>query len=153
MDPRGRRETTRSRVVQRAAVRLHRRIYTLSGGRVLGRIGANHIAVLTTTGRTSGKPRSAVLFAYRDGDDYLVVASNGGTARTPAWMRNLEVDPDATLRVGRREWPVRAHVLDDVEKAVWWPKVVASYGSYASYQKITDRVIPMIRLQPVETAS
>src|SRR5260370_31388220 len=98
--PRGRRDTRLRRRVQRWIMAAHRSAYRLSSGRIGGTIGSNRVAVLTTVGRRSGKPRSAPIFAYPDGDDYLIVASNGGTARPPQWVKNLVANPQAWLEVG-----------------------------------------------------
>ena len=111
-------------------------------------MAGNQVVVLVTTGRRSGAIRRTPLFAFRDDADYLVVASNGGTARHPDWYLNLIAAPDAELQLGPRSWPVRASVLDQDEKARWWPTVVDHYSGYAGYQKATDRDIPMVRLSP-----
>lgn len=138
------------RRLQGAATSLHALALKATGGRFLQTIGPNKMVVLTTTGRKSGKPRAVPLFAYRDGDSWIVVASNGGTAGHPAWFHNLQAAPEGKLRVKNEELEVRASVLDESERAVWWPRVVSKYRLYESYQRKTDREIPLVRLAPAD---
>ncbi|GAC1329295.1 MAG: nitroreductase family deazaflavin-dependent oxidoreductase [Mycobacteriales bacterium] len=145
---RGRSFPSAARQMQKLATALHRTVYAASGGRLGASIGGNQVVVLVTTGRRSGATRRTPLFAYKDDADYLVVASNGGTAKHPDWYLNLTAVPDAKIQLGQRSWPVRASVLDHDEKARWWPTVVEHYKGYAAYQQATDRDIPMVRLSP-----
>ncbi|MDQ4143778.1 MAG: nitroreductase family deazaflavin-dependent oxidoreductase [Actinomycetota bacterium] len=131
----------------------HGVIYRASGGRLLGGLGQNRVAVLTTVGRRSGERRQVPLFTYRDGDDYIVVASNGGTAGHPGWLLNLRANPDAELRIDDRDVPVRATELSAEERREWWPRVVSKYKLYDNYQRKTDREIPLVRLSPSTGAS
>ena len=147
MATRGRSFGAVERTLQKGVTAAHRAMYDLSGGRFGGTMMGNPVAQLTTTGRKSGQQRSTMLFAYPDGDDYIVVASNGGTATAPAWLLNLQADPSARLKVGRDEWDVQAHVMDLDEKAEWWPRVTKRYSGYESYQRKTDRDIPLVRLR------
>ena len=147
MGTRGRSYGTVERTVQKAITALHRAAFEWSGGRLGATVVGNPVAILTTTGRKSGQPRSTPLFAYADGEDFIVVASNGGTATAPAWLHNLQADPAATLRVGSSEHRVAAEVLSPEEKQQWWPRLVGEYRGYASYQAKTDRDIPVVRLR------
>ena len=149
---RGRSFGTVERTVQRAVTGVHRLTYQLSGGRLGGTLVGNEVVVLTTTGRRSGAKRQTPLFGYRDGDDYIVVASNGGTATDPAWLLNLRADERGTLRAQGKTWPVRAEVLTPEEKAAWWQIVTKQYRGYSSYQEKTDRDIPMVRLRRAPAA-
>jgi deazaflavin-dependent oxidoreductase (nitroreductase family) len=125
---------------------VHRGLYRVSTGRVGGHVGANRVGVLTTVGRRSGQPRTVPLFVYRDGENHLVVASNGGTAHAPQWFENLMTHPQGWLQVGSERWPVYATLLNDDERAAWWDVVTATYPSYRRYQARTDRPIPIVRL-------
>jgi deazaflavin-dependent oxidoreductase (nitroreductase family) len=147
MASRGRSYGSVERTVQKAITTLHRTAFEWSGGRLGARVAGNPVAILTTTGRKSGQARATPLFAYADGNDFIVVASNGGTATPPAWFLNLQADPTGALKVGGREQRVTAEVLSAEEKQQWWPRLVSEYGGYASYQAKTDRDIPVVRLR------
>jgi hypothetical protein len=43
---------------------------------------------------------------------------------------------------------MRARTANDEEKARYWPKVVAMYRDYQTYQSWTDRVIPLVICTP-----
>jgi deazaflavin-dependent oxidoreductase (nitroreductase family) len=75
----------------------HRVWYGLTGGRLGGRMNGMDVLLLTTTGRKSGKPRTTPLQFMQDGGAYVVVASNGGSERHPAWWLNLKREPSAAI--------------------------------------------------------
>src|SRR5919199_3609248 len=82
-------------------LRIHQRLYVGSDGRVgHGMLGVPTL-LLRTTGRRSGATRTNALVYARDGQDYLVVASNGGADKPPAWLHNLRANPDVEVQVGR----------------------------------------------------
>ena len=82
-------------------LKFHRYIYERSDGRVGKHSNRVPALLLTTTGRRSGATRTVGLTYCRDRGDYVVVASNGGSDRSPAWLFNVEADPRVTVRVGR----------------------------------------------------
>ena len=75
-------------------------IYRLTRGRALGRVAGMPVLLLTTTGRCSGRPRTTPLTYFEDGADLVVIGSNGGEDRPPAWWLNLRDDPYATVTIG-----------------------------------------------------
>ena len=83
-------------------------VYRLSRGRILGKTSNVPILLLTTTGRKSGKARTAPLLYREDGDAFVVIASFGGQPEHPAWYLNLEADPTATVQIGGDNTSVRA---------------------------------------------
>jgi F420H(2)-dependent quinone reductase len=106
---------------------------------------------LITVGRTSGKRRSATLYAFADGERLIVVGSRGGAARDPAWAVNLRANPMAQVRRGRAEWDVRAReVQPGNERERLWALVTGSFPMYAGFQRRTRRLIPLFVLAPTE---
>ncbi len=101
--PRGRPYNRPIVAAQRFATRLHSSVYRATGGKVGGRLLGSPVLLLTTTGRKSGRPRTIPLLYLRDGENLVVVASNGGTAGDPAWWLNLMADPEANVEVGGRK--------------------------------------------------
>src|SRR3712207_4890968 len=92
----------------RLVPRLHARLYKRLGGRFVGRWFGGPVAVLETTGRKSGRTRATPVIYAWDGDDVIVVASNAGNPRLPAWWHNLRADPRATLEIAGERRRVRA---------------------------------------------
>ncbi|HEX6301221.1 MAG TPA: nitroreductase family deazaflavin-dependent oxidoreductase [Acidimicrobiia bacterium] len=105
---------------------------------------------LTTKGAKSGKRREAVLGWFSDGDrddSWLVVASNAGSARHPAWAFNLVKNPgDALVDFGDGEFPVEAELLAGAERDSVWSQVVELAPGYGRYLEQTDREMPIFRL-------
>jgi deazaflavin-dependent oxidoreductase (nitroreductase family) len=107
---------------------------------------------LTTTGRRSGEPRTVPLYAWEDADRLVVVGSQGGSPMDPHWARNLRAHPRATVKKGRKVLDVRASEVDAAERDRLWRLVVEAFPMYASYQRKTERVIPLFVLETVHTA-
>ncbi len=107
---------------------------------------------LTTTGRRSGKPRTVPLYAWEDADRLVVVGSQGGSAHDPHWARNLRAHPRATVKKGRNVLDVRASEVAAAERDRLWQLVVEAFPLYATYQRKTERVIPLFVLETVEAA-
>jgi deazaflavin-dependent oxidoreductase (nitroreductase family) len=125
-------------------------IYRVSGGRWMGRFPSGApVCLLTTQGRKSGQRRTVPLLFLADGDDLVIVASQGGAPQHPAWYFNLVADPAAEVQIGRRIFAAAARVVNEQEKAALWPRLVAIYPPYDAYQQRTTRSIPVVRLAPV----
>ena len=129
--------------------------YKASGGRFGGswRVGSAlrapvPVCLLTTTGRKSGELRTVPLLHFPDGDRVLLVASQGGLPKHPAWYFNIRANPEVTVQVGRRVRTMRARELTPEERAEWWPKLVDRYADFADYQANTSRVIPVVVCEP-----
>ncbi len=128
---------------------VHRSIVHLTGGRVGDSAFGVPAVELHTVGRKSGLPRSTMLLApVVDGDRVVLVASKGGDDRNPDWYRNLLAQPEIELTMANRRRPMRARPASPAEKAELWPRVVAVYRGYGSYQRRTERDIPLIICEP-----
>lgn len=126
--------------------------YRAEGGRVGGVMTGMDLLLLTTTGARSGKPRSILTLYFRDGDRYLVVASNFGKPHHPAWFHNLVATPEVTVEVEGDEFPAEAVVLDAAERDRAFDAVVGRYPFYAGYQDGVTRTIPVVALIPADRA-
>ena len=146
---RGRPYSRATATVQKWATKLHASLFRATAGRVGGRIVGCPVLLLNTVGRKTGQRRTNPLFYLRDGDRYVIVASNGGTREHPAWLLNLKAHPEATVEVGGRQTRVRAEEASPEERVRLWPRLVDMYSSYEGYQRKTDREIPVIVLRPV----
>jgi deazaflavin-dependent oxidoreductase (nitroreductase family) len=130
---------------------LDRRLIRLTRGRlsVVGWRTAPPTLLLTTRGRKSGQLRERPLLYARDGDAYLVIGSNWGQARHPAWSGNLMADPDATVTIDGATFAVRATLLEDAERERMWPLLLRVWPAYRDYDANTARTLRVFRLDPV----
>lgn len=135
---------------QKLATQLHAALFRLTDGRLGGEMLRSPVLILTTTGRRSKKKRETPLLYLRDGEDFAIVASNGGTSKHPAWYLNLMADPEAEVRMRGRALRVRAEEVSGEEKRRLWGLLVEMYPSYADYQEKTNREIPVLVLRPVD---
>jgi deazaflavin-dependent oxidoreductase (nitroreductase family) len=107
------------------------------------------VLLLTTTGRTTGAPRTAPLI-YEDVDGaYVIVASKGGAPEHPGWYRNLLADPDVTVQVEADVFAARARTAEGDERSRLWAAAARQWPDYDEYQKRTDREIPVVVLERV----
>jgi deazaflavin-dependent oxidoreductase (nitroreductase family) len=119
--------------------KLNAPIYRLSGGRVGGKLGKAPILLLTTTGRKSGQPRTAPVLYLADGDRFVVINTNAGNAKTPAWSLNLRADPEAEVEVGRNQVKVRARIAEGEEREDLWRRHMQQYEGWDYYESKLDR--------------
>lgn len=124
-------------------------LYRLSGGRIGGRIAKAPVLLLTTTGRKSGQKRTAPVVYLADGENLIVIGSNAGHSRTPAWSLNLKATPDAEVEVGRERRKVRARVAEGEERADLWRKHNVQYSGFDEYEARTSRDIALFVLEPI----
>jgi deazaflavin-dependent oxidoreductase (nitroreductase family) len=148
-------DTDRTRSIMKVMARANVWVYRATGGRVGGtwRVGAAlrkpvPICLLEHRGRRTGTVRTTPLVYLVDGPRLIVVASQAGRAEHPMWYLNLLALPDVTVQVRRERRAMRARVADPAERALLWPKLVDLYADYDSYQSWTDRVIPVVVLEP-----
>jgi F420H(2)-dependent quinone reductase len=123
---------------------LHAALYRATNGRVGGRIGQADVVLVTTTGRRSGQPRAVPLMAYPDAGRLVLVASNGGQDKHPAWYLNALANPAVTVRRGDDTRVMRARVATPAEKAELWPRIVEWWDRFAVYQRRTARDLPLL---------
>src|ERR1700704_638023 len=91
--------------------------------------------ILTTTGRRSGRRRQTPLIYGRHGDDYLVVASKGGSPQHPDWYHNLVANPEVDIQVKGDKLHARARTATSEEKPELWRIMTREWPDYDSYQE------------------
>jgi deazaflavin-dependent oxidoreductase (nitroreductase family) len=120
-----------------------------NGGRPSGGPLKGHpLLLMTSTGARSGQPRRAILTWSRDGDDYIVAGTAGGSDEEPAWVNNIRANPMVELEVANRTFPARAKVVDETDRQRLWDAHVEALPWFGDYPSKTERVIPVIRLTP-----
>ena len=95
-----------------------------------------------------GRPRRAPLLFHSDGDNLVVVASNWGQARHPAWSTNLLSDPSASVEVRGCKQRVVARLANAADKARLWPALVASFPPYQDFARRSGRELRIFILMP-----
>jgi deazaflavin-dependent oxidoreductase (nitroreductase family) len=128
--------------------KLNAPVYRLTGGRVGGKVGRAPVLLLTTIGRKSGQPRTAPVLYLADGDRFVVINTNAGNAKTPAWSLNLRANPEAEVEVGRRRLEVRARLAEGEERAALWRRNMEQYSGWDYYESKLDREIGVFVLEP-----
>lgn len=145
----GRRPSKLSAALQNALTSLHTFVYSKTNGAIGGRMMNSPVLLLTTRGRKTSRLRTVPLLYLADGDDLVLVASNGGATRHPTWWLNLQANPEAQIQLRGTKRRVRAERASSEEKRRLWPSLVAMYPGYKKYQEITNRDIPVVILHPI----
>lgn len=126
----------------------HADVYERSDGR-LGAVLVYPTLLLSTRGRKSGVMRTTPLVYFEDRGAFVVVGSDGGARRDPQWWKNLQVDPIARLRVGRRVTKARAHLATGEERARLWAIGKGKNPNWARYQESCPRELPVVVFTPI----
>ena len=130
------------------ATKAHAALLRASRGRIGRKMFRAEVVLLRTTGRRSGEPREAPVFAIREGESLVTCASNAASKRPPAWWLNLQAKADAEAMVAGAWRPVRARRATPEEEARLWPKLVAVYEGYEHYRSLATRELPVVILEP-----
>jgi deazaflavin-dependent oxidoreductase (nitroreductase family) len=124
--------------------RLHTRLFRTFGPNGPGAF--RQTLILTTRGRKTGRETSTPLLYIEENGKLYLVASFGGNDTPPGWYLNLTANPEVTVETGHGTRAYRARSLPPDEAGRVWPKLLELYPAYASYQKKTTRVIPVVEL-------
>ena len=128
--------------------RLNVSVFRLSGGRLGSKMGRQSVLLLHTQGRKTGKHYLTTLSCYRDGENYLVVASNWGKESHPSWYYNLLQYPNTVIQVGSKTINVTAQPAGEIAYQRLWVLVTQKNEQYIEYQKKMNRRIPIVVLRP-----
>jgi deazaflavin-dependent oxidoreductase (nitroreductase family) len=138
------------RMLLRGITHLQVAVFRATKGRMMNKfIGGFPVCIVTTTGAKSGAIRRIALIHLPHGDDKLLVASQGGMDKMPAWYYNIAAHPDVRIMVDGEEKAYRAARVSDEEKAELWPHLCSLYPDFDEYQARTDRNIPVFRCTAV----
>ena len=134
----------------RALSTLHRLLFRATRGAIGRRLVNNDMLLLTTVGRSTGTRHEVPLLYLTDGSVPVVIASWGGRPDHPEWYKNLLADSSVDVQIRGRRFAATATPMVEPERTEWWSRVVDAYNGYAAYQSRTDRVIPVVRLEPAK---
>jgi deazaflavin-dependent oxidoreductase (nitroreductase family) len=127
----------------------HVRRYRETGGEIGYLWNGVPSLILTTTGRKSGQPRDNALICATDGENHIVIASQGGAPRHPRWYLNLLHDSRVRVQVQADKFEATARTAEGAERDRLWKLMADAWPSYDVYQTRTDRVIPVVVLERV----
>ncbi len=136
-------------IFSRAFVRTNAALFQFTGGRLGSRLGAQSVLLLQTIGRKTGKAYTTPLSYYRDGERYLIVASNWGSEKHPHWFYNLMESPRASIRTMQGMLSIDARPAEGEEYQRLWKLVTRQNPQYLRYQQAIRRQIPIVILTPV----
>lgn len=117
---------------------------TTDGVDILGK----PVVLVTMKGAKTGKKRLVPLMRVEHDGVYAIVASKGGAPQNPVWYGNVTAHPEVAVQDGTVTRTYRAREVAGDERARWWERAVAAYPPYSDYQQKTDRVIPVLVLEP-----
>ena len=129
---------------------MHLKIYLWSKGRVGNMMRGLPILVLTTKGRKSGLMRQHALMYLPYGKDFVIIASNLGDEKHPAWWINLKAKPTAFVQIADSHYAVRAREAVDDEREKLWQAIAEKNTDYEQYRTWTSRRIPVVILEHIK---
>ena len=137
--------------LQTGFLHVHQAVYEGTRGTIGHRLIGVPSLLMTSVGRKTGARRTAALVYAKDGDSFVVVASNGGADRPPGWLYNIAANPAVEVQLGRRHLDATAEAItpdDDRYASLWQLVNKRNRGRYDSYQAKTARPIALVRLTP-----
>lgn len=143
---------TLARAVLRGFGRYEAWRFRRSNGKALA-FGKHPQLLLTTVGRKSGQERTVPLFFHRDGDRLVVIASFGGSDLPPAWWLNLRASGRGQVEIDGEKFEVTPTVLEAEDRARVWQAMTRFWPSYDSYAAKTEREIPVVALDRVDSTA
>jgi F420H(2)-dependent quinone reductase len=107
------------------------------------------VVIVTHVGNKTGAIRKTPLMRVKDGNNYVLIGSQGGAPKDPVWVHNLRANPRVELRDETVVRPMRVREVEDqAERKRLWELAVAAYPPYAEYQERTTRRIPVFLAEP-----
>lgn len=127
------------------------KLMRLTGGRVSfpRALGGVPVLRLTTTGAKTGKDRTVPVMGIPNGEEWILVASNWGRERHPAWFHNLKANPEVTVTHHDETGAYVAREATDDERDEYWDLTKEIYPGFERWTDRTgDREIPIVVLEP-----
>ena len=119
-----------------------------AGGDIPG-MHRERLLLLTTTGRTTGRPHTMPMMFHRDGDRVLVIASNVGALKHPDWYLNLAANPRVTVEIGDDTYDAVAGPLVGADLDLSWSMLKENYPFFVDHEATAQRTIPVVALSAI----
>jgi deazaflavin-dependent oxidoreductase (nitroreductase family) len=130
--------------------KVHTWLYVVTRGVIGRRLDGMDVLLLTTIGHRSGVSRRVPLPYFRLGGRTVLVASFGGNPKDPAWIANIQKQPEVKVQAGAKRWDAQARITEGEERAEIWAQLTHEFPRYANYQTLTRRLIPLVVIEPPE---
>ncbi len=121
-----------------------------NGGKVGGQFEGMNIVLLHTVGAKSNQERINPLAYFKDGDNYVIIASKAGAPSNPDWYYNILAHPDVSLEVGTEHFKAHATVPERQERDRIFAEVAQKAPGFGKYQENNPRIIPVVVLERVK---
>ncbi len=121
-----------------------------NAGVVGGPFEGMKLLILHTTGAKTGKERVNPVATMKENGYYVIIASKGGAPDNPDWYHNLVANPKISVEVGTETFEARAEVTEEPERSELYSKMADEYPGFKEYEQKTERVIPVIKLKPID---
>ena len=128
--------------------KIHTWLYKKTRGLIGSRLDGMNVLLLTTTGSRSGLQRCVPLPCFSLAGRTVLVGSFGGNPKDPAWVANVRRQPTVRVQRGRQIWDAQAKIAQGEERATLWSELASEYPRYAKYQTLTERLIPLVVIDP-----
>jgi deazaflavin-dependent oxidoreductase (nitroreductase family) len=135
-------------VLFRLFIKFQIAVFRRTNGNSMATLNGMPILLLNTVGRKSKKKRTTPVMYIRDGENYVITASNSGNVHAPGWFYNLQSTPRVTIEVPGNQLQVISSLIPPEEKHRLWAQLIDRAPFFDGYRKKTTREIPMILLQP-----
>jgi len=121
--------------------------FRANGGYVTGPLADLSLVLVHHIGARSGIERvQPLVYFARPGGRLVIIASNGGSPRHPAWYYNLKANPKVVVELGTETLSVLAEELEDEQRSKEWPTIVEESPAAGEFQRRTPRSIPVFML-------
>lgn len=124
--------------------------FRANGGKVGGYFAGRTLLLLHSTGAKSGQEHVNPTAYVRDGENFVIIASNNGRGANPNWYHNLVANPLVTIEVGTEKIRAQASIVEEPERTRFYARMVEMMPSFADYPLKTTRIIPVFVLTPVQ---
>ena len=138
-----------SNVTVKALSRIHIAVHRLTRGRLGRHWDGRDVVFITTTGRRTGRPHTTPLACIDHRDGVAVVASNGGSYRSPDWWLNLQCQPLAEIELAGTKRTVRARIADVAEQEPLANSFGRAYPRFERYRRRSRRFMPVVVLTAI----
>jgi deazaflavin-dependent oxidoreductase (nitroreductase family) len=128
--------------------RSHICLNRLTLGKMFNTLQGDEVCFVTMTGAKSGRTITIPLMYVPYNEGVLLVASRGGSPKSPMWYYNIAKNTDIIVRYRGKEMRLRARRATPEEKTELWPICDSHYAPYADYRARTDRDIPVFVCEP-----